>query len=76
MKRLGSVLMVLGVLLGTAVGLVVLFGVDIPGASWWMEVGLAKLALAGAAGLIAAGAVARRLARKAEERRVTSTALK
>ena len=68
MRLFGSVLLALGVLLGLAVALGMALGVTIPGVSWLIAVGLIKLTLVAAGGLIAAGAVLQRLAKRAEDR--------
>jgi hypothetical protein len=71
MRRLSAVLMGLGVALGAGVSLAMLFHLRIPGVHWLILVGLAKLTLAGSLGLIAAGAVVRRLAIRAEQRQLS-----
>jgi hypothetical protein len=68
MRPLGTLLLALGVLLGCVVGVGILFGVELPGLSWLVAVGLTKLALIASGGLIAGGAVLHRLARRADER--------
>jgi hypothetical protein len=68
MRPLGAVLLTLGVLLGSAVGIGMLLGVSVPGVSWLVAVGLAKLTLVASGGLIAAGATLQRLAKRAEDR--------
>jgi hypothetical protein len=68
MRPLGTSLLALGVLLGCVIGAGILFGVEVPGLSWLVTVGLAKLALMASGGLMAGGAVLHRLARRAEER--------
>jgi hypothetical protein len=68
MRPLGAVLLALGVLLGSAVGIGMLLGVSIPGVSWLVTVGLAKLTLVASGGLMAAGAMLQRLAKRAEDR--------
>ena len=63
MRRFGSVLMVLGAIVGVGTGLAVLTGVDIPGVgSWLVAVAVAKLGFIAAFALIAAGAILRRVA--------------
>jgi hypothetical protein len=69
MRRFGALLMMLGLLLGAVVGGALLLNVSIPGASWLVAAGLAKLALGSAVGLLAAGAVLQRLAAREDERR-------
>lgn len=68
MRGLGNVLMGIGAGLGIAVGVGMAAGVGFPGLSWLLVVGLVKLTLLGAVGMIASGAVLRRLANRAEER--------
>jgi hypothetical protein len=67
-RPLGTFLLALGALLGCAVGAGILLGIGLPGLSWLVAVGLAKLALIASAGLMAGGAVLHRLARRAKER--------
>jgi hypothetical protein len=59
--------MILGALLGGAVGLGMLVGLSIPGVSWIVAVALAKLSLVASGGLMAGGAVLQRLAARREE---------
>ena len=63
---------------GAAVGLVVFAAAGLhlgwPGASWLVNVGLAKLALVGAGGLFGAGVVVERVARRADARRLSPPA--
>jgi hypothetical protein len=68
MKHLGSALLLLGVLLGSAVAVAMLLDLTLPGVSWLVAVGLAKLTLIASGGLMAAGAVVQRLAKRAEDR--------
>jgi hypothetical protein len=68
MRPIGTLLLALGVLLGTLVGVGLLVGVQVPGVSWLIAVGLVKLTLIASGGLIAGGAVLQRLARRADER--------
>ena len=68
MRGLATVLMGLGVLLGAGVSAAMLLHLGIPGLHWMVLIGLAKLTLVGSLGLIAAGAVVRRLAIRAEQR--------
>ena len=62
MHRFGQILMLLGVGVGSAVGLAMLLHLSVPGVSWLVAVGLAKLTLAASAGLLAGGAFLQRLA--------------
>ena len=68
MRLLGQLLMVLGVAVGGAVGLALLFHLSIPGVPWLLAVGLAKLTLAGSAALLGTGAFVQRLANRRSER--------
>ena len=67
MRGVGQLLMILGALVGGAVGLGMLVGLSIPGVSWIVAVGLAKLAIVASGGLMAGGAVLQRLAARHEE---------
>ena len=63
MRRLGSILMVVGAVVGVGTGVAVLTGADIPGVgSWLVAVAVAKLGFIAAFALIAAGAVLHRMA--------------
>jgi hypothetical protein len=67
MRRLGSMLMALGALVGVGTGVAVLAGVDVPGVgSWLVAVAVAKLGFIAAFALIAAGAMLRRVASHSE----------
>ena len=68
MRLLGQLLMALGVAVAGAVGLALLFHLSIPGVPWLLAVGLAKLTLAGSAGLLGAGAFVQRLANRRDQR--------
>jgi hypothetical protein len=68
MRVLGTILIVLGALIGSGVGIGMLLGLSVPGVSWLIALGLVKLTLIAAVGLIAGGAVLQRLATRAEER--------
>jgi len=68
MRRLAAILMGLGVVLGAGVSAAMLLHLRIAGLHWLILVGLAKLTLAGSLGLIAAGAVVRRLAVRRDAR--------
>ena len=68
MRLLGQLLMLLGVGVGGAVGLALLFHLSIPGVPWLLALGLAKLTLAASAGLLGAGAFVQRLADHRGER--------
>ena len=57
-----------GVLLGTSVGLAMLMGVRINGLPWLAAVGLVKLTIVAAVGMIGAGATMHRLAGRKDAR--------
>jgi hypothetical protein len=67
-RPIGTLLLAMGALLGTAVGVGLLLGIQLPGLPWLVAVGLVKLTLIASGGLMAGGAVLHRLARRAEER--------
>ena len=67
MRLFGQVLMALGVAVGGAVGLALLFHLSVPGMPWLLALGLAKLTLVGSAGLLGAGAFIQRLANRRDE---------
>ena len=66
-QRLGRTLLLGGLSLGVATGVVIMLPSHLSGFAWLLGVGLAKLAFVGAAGLMGAGAVVLRL--DARERR-------
>jgi hypothetical protein len=68
MRRAGNVLMGLGLTLGAAVCVALLLGFRLTNLPWLVAVGLVKLTLISAVGLIAGGAVVRRLGIRAEHR--------
>lgn len=68
MRVLGTILLVLGALIGTGIGIGMLLGVSVPGVPWLVAVGLVKLTLIASAGMIAGGAVLQRLAKRVEDR--------
>ena len=70
MIRLGRVLMWLGVAVGTAVSVLILVGTGVPGMPWLVNVGLAKLALLAAGGLIGGGGVVSRLGQRRDARKL------
>ena len=62
MRRLGSILMAVGAVVGVGTGVAVLTGADIPGVgSWLVAVAVAKLGFIAAFTLIAAGAALHRM---------------
>lgn len=65
MRSFGRLLVGVGVIVGVATGLALLLPVNMPGVnSWLIGVAVSKLALISAVGLIAAGTVIRRAARR------------
>ena len=72
MKRFGQVLMWAGASIGVAVALATATHVGLAGVPWLVNVAFAKLAFIGAGGLMAGGAVVRRLALRQEARRLRS----
>ncbi|MGQ0764726.1 MAG: hypothetical protein ACT4OZ_03565 [Gemmatimonadota bacterium] len=67
MRRFGMLLTAIGLLVGLAVSLALIAGVTMPGVPWLVTVGLVKLSYIASVGLIASGAVLRKLAKRAEE---------
>ena len=70
MKRLGSLLMALGLIIGLLLGIGVIAGVKVAGVPLLMAIGLGKLTFVGAIGLMAAGAAVRRLAQRQKQRQL------
>ena len=71
MRTFGAVLMGLGAAVGVALALALVAGPWLPWVAslpWLVAVGLGKLTFISALGLIAAGAVMRRVGRRADER--------
>jgi hypothetical protein len=64
MRRLGSVLLALGLLIGVAGGAGLMLGLHASGLHWVIAIGLAKLTLLASGGLMAGGALLQRLARR------------
>ena len=69
MRKFGDVLMAMGAALGVVLTAAMVFRSALPAMPWLLMVGMFKLGFAGAVGVIAAGAVVRRLAWRAEVRR-------
>ena len=69
MRRIGSFLLFCGAAIGLGVGAAMLSGVHFVGVPWIVAVGLTKLTLLASGGLMAAGAVCIRLARRDEQRK-------
>ena len=68
MKRLGDVLMAIGVAIGAVVAIALAMGIRVNGMPFLVSVGLAKLTVLTALGFLAGGAVVRRLGKRREER--------
>jgi hypothetical protein len=68
MRRLSGLLMGLGAFVGVLMGIAVFVGAERFGLTWIVWVGMIKLGVAGAIGLMAAGAFMRRTARRRELR--------
>ena len=74
MRRVGTALLALGVVVGVGTGIGILYGRPLPGVeSWLANVAVAKLSFIAALGLIGAGAFLRRAGERADVRgRATS----
>lgn len=70
MRGISRLLMITGALLGGSVAVAMLAHLGAPGASWLVNVALAKLTLVAAGGLLAGGAVTGRIARRREQRQL------
>lgn len=70
MRRFGDLLLWLGLLVGVLGGLGLMLGLHTSGVAWLVAIGLSKLTLLAAGGLMAGGAVLRRLAHRNTERKV------
>jgi hypothetical protein len=68
MKRIGAALMILGAIVGVVAGAWVVVGLDRVHLPWLISVGLVKLIVAASFGIMGAGAMLTRIARKAESR--------
>ena len=69
MRRLGTILMTGGLVLGLGVGVAMASGFTFESLPWIVAVGITKLTLLASAGLMGAGAVCHRLAARDEERK-------
>jgi hypothetical protein len=74
MKRLGSLLMALGLVIGLVLGIGTIAGIKVAGVPLLVAIGLGKLTFVGAIGLMAAGAGVRRLALRERRRQLASGA--
>ena len=72
MRRVGQLLMALGLAVGVVVALAMAAHLGLAGAPWLVNVALAKLGLVAAGGLMAGGAVSMRLAKRHEQRQFGS----
>jgi hypothetical protein len=75
MRRVSQLLMIAGALLGSSVAFAMFAHRGAPGASWLMNVALAKLTLVAAGALLASGAVTGRIARRAERHKLPPPAV-
>ena len=66
--------MAAGVLIGVSVTLALMAGVSLPGVSWLIAVGMAKLVYIASAGFLGAGAIVQRLAKRDDEARALAAA--
>ena len=72
MRGLSRLLLAAGLVLGGAVALAMVAHIGLPGASWLLNVAVAKLTLIGAGGLLAGGAITGRLAKRQEQRELAA----
>jgi hypothetical protein len=68
MKKLGSLLMVLGALIGVGASVWIAVGLDVVTLPWLISVGLVKLTIASSLGVMGAGAVLTRIANERDKR--------
>lgn len=74
LKRFGSFLMAIGLLIGGILGIGVIAGIKVSGVPLLIAIGLGKLTFLGAIGLMGAGAALRRLALREEHRKLPTLA--
>jgi len=74
MKRLGSALMMVGLLIGVVLGIAVTTDVRVNGLPFLVAVGLAKITFVTALGFMGTGAAIRRLGVRNEQRTLASLA--
>ncbi len=72
MRRVGQILMGIGVSVGVVTGIAMLGHLGVAGAPWLVNVALAKLGLAASLGLMAGGAGAIRVGKIREQRALSS----
>ena len=73
MRRLATLLLGLGLAVGTIDAGAIVFHLGIAGVPWLINVALAKLGFIAALGLLGGGAVAGRIARREEVNRIGSS---
>jgi hypothetical protein len=66
-RRIGSLLLWLGLLVGIIGGIGLTVGMHFTGVAWLVAIGLSKLTLVASLGLMAGGGVLQRLARRGDE---------
>ena len=76
MRRLGTALMIGGLLLGLGVGVAIVVSPHFMALTWIVSVGLAKLTLLAAGGLMGVGAVCHRLAAREKRRQLSEDVFK
>ena len=70
MRSLGTLLLILGLLIGVIGGAGLMAGLHVTGWAWLVTIGLAKLTLLASGGLMAGGAILQRLARREDAQRL------
>jgi hypothetical protein len=68
MKKLGSLLMWLGALIGVGASVWIVLGADVAAIPWLISVGLVKLTIGASLTVMGAGAVVTRLANRRDKR--------
>jgi hypothetical protein len=69
MRRIGSLLLWLGLLVGIIGGIGLTVGMHFTGLAWLMAIGVSKLTLVASLGLMTGGGVLQRLAQRADAQR-------
>lgn len=70
MRSIGTPLLFLGLLIGLIGGAALMAGLHVTGWTWLVTIGLAKLTMLAAGGLMASGAILQRLARREDAQRL------